>query len=150
MSSRVLNSRYSRRRGGDRTSEGTRPIAASAAAASAAAASQEEAAATAAARSAAAAAKAEPETINIRFGFATLHGKTTVIEVSEEVWGNKRYYVAALSEDPSICVKALELREALFVLFRHLKHSPTIKRYFFDQPPSHRQQRRLQSLIFGH
>ncbi|MNS37083.1 hypothetical protein D3C72_692850 [compost metagenome] len=57
--------------------------------------------------------------------------------------------MAALSEDPSICVKALELREALAVLIRHLKRSPTIKRYFFDQPPSHRQQRRLQSLIFG-
>lgn len=150
MSCRVLNSRYSRRRSGGRSSEGAKPTAASAAAASAAAASQEEAAATTAAKAAEAAAKAEPETINIRFGFATLHGKTTVIEVSEEVWGNKRYYVAALSEDPSICVKALELREALAVLIRHLKRSPTIKRYFFDQPPSHRQQRRLQSLIFGH
>lgn len=150
MSSRLLNSRYSQRRSGGRSSESAKPSAASAAAAAAAAASQEEAAAIAAACAAEVATQAQPETINIRFGFVTLHGKTTVIEVSEEVWGNKRYYVAALSEDPSICVKALELREALAVLIRHLKRSPTIKRYFFDQPPSHRQQRRLQSLIFGH
>jgi hypothetical protein len=140
MSSRVLNSRYSRRRGGARSAEAVPPPAAA----------REVAASAVAGRVAGPEAKAGPETINIRFGFATLHGKTTVIEVSEEVWGNKRYYVAALSEDPSICVKALDLREALVVLVRHLKRSPTIKRYFFDQPPAQRQQRRLQSLLFGH
>lgn len=76
-----------------------------------------------------------PQTLNIRFGFIQLYGKLTVIEVSEEVWGNHRYYCAALSDDPSICIKSLELNEAIVTLVRHLVRSPTIRKYYFEKDP---------------
>lgn len=74
-----------------------------------------------------------PRTLNIRFGFISLYGKLTVIEVSEEVWGNHRYYCAALSDDPSICIKSLDLKEAILTLVRHLVRSPTIRKYYFEK-----------------
>lgn len=124
MSQRVLNSRFSRRR---TRGHGTRPSA------------------PVAGTTAPAAAEARPvevtppvapaETLNIRFGYIMLYDKLTVLEVCEEVWGNKRYFAAALCEDPSLCIKALTLEEAIYQLVRHLVMSPTIRRYYLDQPP---------------
>ena len=76
------------------------------------------------------------ETLNVRFGFVTLFGKLTVIEVSEEVWGNRRYYTAAFSADPAVCIKALDLEEAVSTLLRHLVRSPSLRRFHFEQGAS--------------
>jgi hypothetical protein len=123
MSQRVLNSRFSRRR---TRGHGTRPSAPPAVAA--------EGQATDAAPEPTPS-EAPAETLNIRFGYIMLYDKLTVLEVCEEVWGNKRYFAAALSEDPSLCIKALTLEEAIYQLVRHLVMSPTIRRYYLDQPP---------------
>jgi hypothetical protein len=75
----------------------------------------------------------EPETLNLRFGFVMVHGKMTVIDLSEEIWGTHRYFCASLSEDPSVCIKALSAEEALVTLIRHLRLSPTIRSYYFER-----------------
>jgi hypothetical protein len=70
----------------------------------------------------------------VKFGFVRLFGQLTVIEVSEEVWGSRRYYKAVFSADPSVCIKAPQLDEAVVTLIRHLMRSPTIRRIHFGQP----------------
>jgi hypothetical protein len=124
MSQRVLNSRFSRRR---MRGHGTRPTSPTP---GTAAPALVETPAVAVPPS-----EAPAETLNIRFGYIMLYDKLTVLEVCEEVWGNKRYFAAALSEDPSLCIKALTLEEAIYQLVRHLVMSPTIRRYYLDQPP---------------
>jgi hypothetical protein len=123
MSQRVLNSRFSRRRS---RGHGDKPVAP--------AAGTPAVAETAAQPTGAAAPEATAETLNIRFGYIMLYDKLTVLEVCEEVWGNKRYFAAALAEDPSLCIKALTLEEAIYQLVRHLVMSPTTRRYYLDQP----------------
>jgi hypothetical protein len=125
MSQRVLNSRFSRRR---MRGHATRP--------SAPAASTTAPEVQAAEPKGPTPSDAPAETLNIRFGYIMLYDKLTVLEVCEEVWGNKRYFAAALSEDPSLCIKALTLEEAIYQLVRHLVMSPTIRRYYLQQPPS--------------
>jgi hypothetical protein len=124
MSQRVLNSRFSRRRTRGHGAKPSAPTAGTTAPTTAAAQPVEVPPI-----------EAPAETLNIRFGYIMLYDKLTVLEVCEEVWGNKRYFAAALSEDPSLCIKALTLEEAIYQLVRHLVMSPTIRRYYLDQPP---------------
>jgi hypothetical protein len=122
MSTRIRNSRYSRRR----ITPAQEPSKAVAAVA----------APTSVATPAEAPQPTQLENINLRFGFIPVNDRQAAIEVHEEIWGNKRYYVAALCEEPSICIKALSLREAVGTLVRHLRRSPTIRRYYFEDLPA--------------
>ena len=70
----------------------------------------------------------------LQFCFVRLFGKLTVVELSEEISQGQRVYVAAMSEDPSVYVKAPDVTQAVSGLVGHIQRSPTIRRLFYEPP----------------
>lgn len=60
----------------------------------------------------------------IRFGHFYLNGKLMIYDVSLELIQGRRLFVASLSEDPRVSVKAVRLENAVQQLQSHLSSAP--------------------------
>jgi hypothetical protein len=56
----------------------------------------------------------------MRFGFFTLNGRLTVYDVTQEWLHGRPVFVAALSEDPRVCFKAVRQENAVAQLEAYL------------------------------
>lgn len=61
------------------------------------------------------------QAVMIWFSYLYLGGRMVIMDVSEERRSGIRTYVAALSEDPTVCFRAARAEEALKQLASHLR-----------------------------